>query len=375
MAGEETRTYVPDQDFADYEREQNEGRKPVMGYDDKGQAVPLPEFGFHKSLPSNAQDRRPPPAPVGSEREIQQKKEEAAAQGQEGSDNAKQTAGDDDENRNPNQHGWLKKRLDRERKKLDEKDKEIERLKAELSAKSPPPAEPAKKEEPAAADPGPRPEMPRRSDYGSYPDFANALEKHFEDEKKWEEAQDARNALPPSGTDETKTEEKRVENEERPVQRSALEEKAKVAEEFTILDDVLEILDMDESATEDLGQKLIDSKNIAFDLDMAEWIVENPDHAVKVCQKFVDSPVISRRIARKTTADKMAALDKLAAEEPEQVQQEPGVESMSQLRGSEPPRRGVQRELNEIPATDFVEYEKQRREQERNEGQGMFAFR
>ena len=234
--------------------------------------------------------------------------------------------------------GWLKKRVERERRKTKAKDKEIAELKAQLAAKGD--SAPASQAAQAELQP---PEQPNRDDFENYDAFIEAMVDYWEAEDLYKENQNARVSQKADEGQEEKVDEK-VE-----VDEQKADEKAEVLDEPTDFDDLLEILDEhpeSDNFYEDFRIGVEEGK-IQLPESVVDWLLLNEEKAANVVRAFIDKPRLSRNVSRQVGARQEQTLNKIASSyEPGQSggDDNPAIDpSLSDFRGrSRTPERPIE---------------------------------
>ena len=250
--------------------------------------------------------------------------------------------------------GWVKKRVERERKKLKAKDQEIAQLKAQLAeGKSPETGEQTQTNDGVKAE---APKEPNRDDFEVYDAYIDAMVDYWEAEELYQENL---NAGVSQQTDE-KQEAKADAKEE--VDEQKADEKAEVLDQPSDYDDLLEILDEHPESDNfyDDFRIAVDEGKIPLPESVIDWLLINEDKAANVVRAFIEKPRTARNVARQVGARQEQTLNRIASGyEPGQADSGGATPpSLNDIRGAS---RAPDRALEDV--NDFSDYKSRRKEQ------------
>jgi len=257
--------------------------------------------------------------------------------------------------------GPFKKRLERERRKMEAKDKEIERLKSQLAANQEPDNEPQANPEGEPEDTDM--EEPTAPERDAFPEgeegdqkFKEAEDKYIDDLVDWwehEEKQGGKKSEPEQKREPQNPEQN---NEPEPVTGKETPLTEKTNADQTLWLDMMEVVDEydgeNENLLDDLKKGIADN-TIVITRDMAEWLVDNEDMAGKVVEQFVEKPRLSRKVSRTVGSRTIQMLKEMSREQGnKKTPKKDPVQTIDSPRGAS---RAPEKPLGQIK--DFSEFE------------------
>ena len=315
----------------------------------------MPEFGFT----TNTDDKVDP------------KKKEPESKEDEGTEDDANATDEGEEKEKVDAKDWVKKRIDRERKKVAARDAENERLKKELadlksqqSQQQETKTEDTQDDQKDELDAASQKEIdkmleelgeePKSEDYDEEDDWINALADYYD---ALDEIEDRREGV----RNETETDEQETAQTEQTEQEAQQEQQADVNQQeqprqYTAWDDMFEIVE--ESEVENLASDLyqgLSQGQIHMTEGMLNFMIDNEEHAAAIAEKFVENPRVSRRIAREIGSRQEVALKKLVEPEKKPAakrERKPSPADMSDLKGQKAsPQKPIDGDI------DFAEFE------------------
>ena len=206
------------------------------------------------------------------------------------------------------------------------------------------------------------PVEPAEADFENEDDYVDAMIDYYAEQDEYESAV----AKAESSEGEGEEGEGKETKETKPAAKAKTDpaKSVKPAEEkteLTLWDDLSDIIDDSQEASETLLEDLVEgveSGKIFMTPNMLDWLVDNDEQAAKVAAIFVEKPVASRKVARKVGSQQNLALQALAdssIEENSANSNSNSLPNISNIRGKPP---SPTKDVHELSGNDFSQFEK-----------------